>query len=65
MPEVDIEPVEIPVEKSKLFNGTITYHPDRDFHYFRCFHLVDGKWEEMIVTHTEQVYDILQTHLRG
>lgn len=58
LPEVDVEAVEIPVEKSKLFKSYLTYKPNRDFHYFRAYHMKDGKWHEMLVTHTEQVYDI-------
>lgn len=59
LPEVDIEPVEIPVEKSKLFKDTLTYNPKRDFYYFRAFYLdSNSEWKEMIVTHTDEVYDI-------
>lgn len=58
LPEVDIEPVEIPVEKSKLFKNTVTFNPTRQFYYFRAFYFKDGKWNEMLVTHTDQVYDI-------
>lgn len=57
-PEVDLETVELPVEKSKLFKDTISYNPSREFYYFRCYHFINGRWEEMIVTHTDQVYDI-------
>ena len=57
-PEVDLEMTEIPVEKSKLFKDTISYNPDRDFYYFRCYHFINNRWEELIVTHTDQVYDI-------
>ena len=58
LPEVDIETLELPVEKSKLFRNTITYNPSRLFYYFRAFYYDNGKWNEMIVTHTDQVYDI-------
>lgn len=60
LPEIDIEAVEIPVEKSKLFKNTVTFNPARQFYYFRAFYLKDGKWNEMLVTHTDQVYDIYQ-----
>lgn len=59
-PEVDLEMVDIPVEKSKLFKDTVTYNPDREFYFFRAYHFVEGQWEEMLVTHTDQVYDIYQ-----
>ncbi len=58
LPEVDIEAVEIPVEKSKLFQNTLTYNPTRRYYYFRAFHLLAGVWTEMVVTHTDEVYDI-------
>jgi len=58
LPEIDIETVEIPVEKSKLFKNNITYNPNRQFYYFRAFYFKDSKWNEMLVTHTDQVYDI-------
>ena len=58
LPEVDIETVELPIEKSKLFKNTITFNPSRRFYYFRAFYLEEGNWKEMVVTHTDQVYDI-------
>lgn len=58
MPEVDVEAVEVPVEKSKLFKNTLNFNPSRQFYHFRAFHLVDGAWQEMLVTHTDQVYDV-------
>lgn len=58
LPEIDIEAVEIPVEKSKLFKNKLTFNPNRQFYYFRAFYMKDGKWNEMIVTHTDQIYDV-------
>lgn len=58
LPEVDIEPLEIPIEKSKLFKGTMTFNPKRKFYYFRAFYMKDNVWNEMLVTHTDEVYDI-------
>lgn len=58
LPEVDIETVELPIEKSKLFKNTVTFNPSRQFYYFRAFYLEEGNWKEMVVTHTDQVYDI-------
>lgn len=60
LPEVDIESIEIPIEKSKLFKNIITYNPSRKFYYFRAFYLKEGIWKEMTVTHTDQVYDIYE-----
>jgi len=58
LPEIDIESLEIPVEKSKLFKNKLTFNPSRKFYYFRAFYLREGIWNEMTVTHTDQVYDI-------
>lgn len=58
LPEVDIESVEIPVEKSKLFKSKLVYNSKRKFYFFRAFYMKEGQWREMIVTHTDQVYDI-------
>ena len=58
LPEVDVEAIEVPVEKSKLFKNEITYNPKREYYYFKAYHMKDGVWHEMLVTHTEQVYDI-------
>lgn len=58
LPEVDIEPIEIPIEKSKLFKNTLTFNPKRKFYYFRAFYIKGGVWKEMLVTHTDEVYDI-------
>lgn len=58
LPEIDIEAVEIPVEKSKLFKNTVNYNPDRRYFFFRAFRYFEGNWLEMVVTHTDQVYDI-------
>jgi len=58
MPEVDIEPLELPIEKSKLFKNTVTFNPKRQFYYFRAFYYLDSVWKEMLVTHTDEVYDI-------
>ena len=58
LPEVDIEPVEVPIEKSKLFKNKLTFNPKRKFYYFRAFYMKGGVWNEMLVTHTDEVYDI-------
>jgi len=58
LPEIDIETVEIPIEKSKLFKKELKYNPKRDFYFFRGFYQKDGIWKEMIVTHTDEIYDI-------
>jgi len=58
LPEIDIEAIEIPLEKSKLFKNTLTYNPSRDFYFFRAFYKKNNEWKEMLVTHTEEVYDI-------
>jgi len=57
LPEVDIEPIEIPIEKSKLFKGELTFNPKRKFYHFRAFYIDNGVWKEMLVTHTDEVYN--------
>jgi hypothetical protein len=57
-PEVDIEATEVAVEKSTLFKGVLNFNSDRLFYYFRAFYYANNTWQEMIVTHTEEVYDI-------
>lgn len=58
VPEIQIETVELPIEKSKLFKNTFTFNPSRKFYYFRAFYYKDNNWHEMLVTHTDEVYDI-------
>lgn len=56
--EVDISATEIPVEKSKLFKSFIAISDSRYFYSARAFYSRDGRWHEMLTTHTDQVYDI-------
>lgn len=58
LPEIDIESTEVPIEKSKLFKNNLTFNPKRKFYYFRAFYIKDGIWKEMLVTHTDEIYDI-------
>jgi len=58
LPEIDIESTEIPIEKSKAFRNIVTFNANRKFHFFRAFYRLNNQWKEMIVTHTEDVYDI-------
>lgn len=58
LPEIDIETLELPIEKSKLFKEIINFNPKRQFYYFRAFYFIDNTWKEMLVTHTNEVYDI-------
>lgn len=57
-PEVSLGSTEIPIEKSKLFKDKVTYTQGRQFFFLRAFFMRNGKWEEMLVTHTDEVYDI-------
>ena len=36
----------------------MTFNPKRKFYYFRAFYMKDSVWNEMLVTHTDEVYDI-------
>jgi hypothetical protein len=58
LPEIDIESIELPLEKSKLFKNKLTFNPNRQFYYFKAFYLKEGDWREMTVTHTDEIYDI-------
>ena len=58
LPEVDIEVSELPLDRTALIRGALSYSPERSFYYCRAFHQVDGEWREMLVTHTQEVYDI-------
>ncbi|EKD89606.1 MAG: hypothetical protein ACD_33C00034G0003 [uncultured bacterium] len=58
LPEIDIEPIELPIEKSKLFSNTFTFNPSRTFYYMEAFYFKDGIWNKMLVTHTKDVYDV-------
>ena len=58
IPELDLEHLEIPVEKSKLFSGKMGFNNSRKFYELKAYYLDAGIWHEMLVTHTEQVYDI-------
>lgn len=58
LPEVDIETTDAPISNLSELKGTLSYNKNRQFYYFRAFHWKDGKWEEMLVTHTNEVYDV-------
>lgn len=58
LPEVDIEVSDIPVDLTSVFTGTLPYHKDRQFYFLRAFFYQDNQWKEMLVTHTNEVYDI-------
>ena len=58
LPEVDVEVSDIPVDLTAVFNGNLGYNIDRQFYFMRVFFNKDGKWVEMLVTHTNEVYDI-------
>lgn len=58
LPEINLESVEIPLERHKLFKGNMIYSEGRQFHYLKAFHFLNGRWVEMLTTHTDQVYDI-------
>jgi len=58
MLELDIEPIEIPIEKAKLFKDIFVFNSTRMFYYLEAFYLVNGIWNKMLVTHTDEVYDL-------
>lgn len=58
LPEIDIEPFDVPVDTSAVFKDYIEFNKNRKFYYFRAFYYLNNQWNEMLVTHTNEVYDI-------
>ena len=58
LPEISIETTEIPIERSKLFKGDLPFNSARQFYFLRAFYHKNNTWNEMLVTHTNEVYDI-------
>lgn len=58
-PEIDIETLEIPLQRSGLIKNTINFNPSRQFYYFEAYYLDNSNtWKKMLITHTNEVYDI-------
>lgn len=60
MPEVDVEVVDTSIDITTVCKGELMYNNSRQFYYFRAFYMKDDEWVEMLVTHTNEVYDILK-----
>lgn len=58
LPEVDVEVADAPVSNISELKGGISYNKNRQYYYFRAFHWVNDGWVEMLVTHTNEVYDV-------
>lgn len=58
MPEIDIETADVAIDPSSVVRDVITYSKKRQFYFFRAFYYKDDQWNEMIVTHTNDVYDV-------
>lgn len=58
LPEVDIEVADAPISNLSELKGQIAFNKDRKFYYLRAFHWKDKQWQEMTVTHTNEVYDV-------
>lgn len=58
LPEIDIETFDIPIDTSSVFNDYIEYNKNRKFYFFRAFYYLNNEWREMLVTHTNEVYDL-------
>lgn len=59
LPEIKLEASELITNKSSLLKGSMNFDPSRLFYYFKAYHTYDGKnWEELLTTHTEDVWDI-------
>lgn len=58
LPEVDVLPIDVPADRTNVFRGEIEFSSKRQFYFFRAFFQKNGVWQEMLVTHTNDVYDI-------
>lgn len=58
MPEVDIETADVAIDPSSVVRDHIVFNKKRQFYFFRAFYFKDDKWHEMLVTHTNEVYDV-------
>ena len=58
LPEVDIETADVAIDPSSVVRDTITFNKKRQFYFFRGFYFKDNEWHEMLVTHTNDVYDV-------
>lgn len=58
MPEVDIETANVAIDPSSVVRDYITFNKKRQFYFFRAFFFKDDEWHEMLVTHTNDVYDV-------
>lgn len=59
MPELLLEATEVPIEQNSLFRSVLNYKNDRQYYFFKAYYINPaGDWEEMLVTHSDQVYDI-------
>ena len=59
--QIDVESFESPVSNSTGFSATYAFNDQ--FYYARAYTLRGGVWEEMNVTHTDQVFDSTQPTL--
>lgn len=59
LPEVDVEVTDIPVDASTVNSSFVIFNSKRSYYYTRAFYKDKaGKWTEMLVTHTNEVYDV-------
>lgn len=58
MPEVDIETANVAIDPSSVAKDYIVYNKKRQFYFFRAFFFKNDEWHEMLVTHTNDVYDV-------
>lgn len=58
MLEVNINSTEVPIEKSKLFNQTVSIPPNTQFYFAEIHYSLNNVWHPMLVTYTDEVYDL-------
>ncbi|WP_396190425.1 hypothetical protein [Flavobacterium sp.] len=58
LPEIDIETANVAIDPSSVAKDYIVYNSKRQFYFFRAFSYQNDVWTEMLVTHTNDVYDV-------
>lgn len=58
LPEVDVEVNDIALDATTINKNYLSFKEGRKFYHFRAFYNKDNQWKEMLVTHTNEVYDV-------
>lgn len=58
LPEVDIEVNDVGIDSTAINKSYLVFNNKRKFYHLRAFYKKNDAWKEMLVTHTNEVYDI-------